>query len=330
MSFQWEAQKRPMLLLSPMSGYTDTVYKQLIKFVEPKCIVVTEFLSVDAIFHHAKKTLQMLEFHESEHPVIAQVFGKTVEHFVKAAKVIEDMGYDGVDINMGCPAKKVIRADHGSAMVKIENQCTAFKIVEEMSKAVKIPISCKVRLGWENSESLIPFAKNLQDNGCKCLMVHGRTTKQQYSGVADYEPIYEAKKALSIPVLGNGDITSAQVAKDKLGNLDGLLVGRGTWGNPWMMSDIQHFFDTGEVRETVLTMKEKIPVMLKHAELQVLHKGEQRGIMEMRKFLLHYFKGFPGAKDMRRNMVQVSTLEDIRLLFSGLTSFFQISEPHEC
>ena len=265
------------LYFLPMSGYTDSSFKQLIKWVEPKCIVVTEFLSVDAIYYNSKKTLEMLQFHESEHPVIAQVFGKKLDHFVEAAKVIEAMGYDGVDINMGCPAKKVIRADHGSAMVKIENQCTAFAIVEAMSKAVKIPVSCKVRLGWTNADMLTEFSKNLEDRGCKCLMVHGRTTKQAYTGEADYEPIYEVKKALSIPVLGNGDITSAAKAKEKLGNLDGLLVGRGTWGNPWVMKDIQHFFDTGEVKESDLSMKEKLPTIIKHCELNMAVKGEERG-----------------------------------------------------
>lgn len=305
-----------MLVLSPMSGYTDSAFKQLIREVESKCVLVTEFLSADAMRYESKKTLEMAAFDPSEHPVICQVFGKKVDNFVYAAKLLEAMGYDGVDINMGCPAKKVIRADHGSALTKIENQCTALKIVEEMSKAVKIPISCKVRLGWTDASYLLPFAKSLEGAGCKALMVHGRTTKQGYTGLANYEPIYELKKHLTIPVLGNGDVKSAKDAFEKLGNLDGLLIGRGTWGNPWIMKDIQHFFETGEVRDTELTFAEKIPMIIRHAELNVKVKGERRGILEMRKFLLMYARGFDGAKEMRSKFVSVETVEDIRRVLS--------------
>jgi nifR3 family TIM-barrel protein len=195
--------------------------------------------------------------------------------------------------------------------VKIENQEKALQIVEEIVKAVKIPVSVKTRLGWSDSDLLLDFAKSLESAGCKCLMIHGRTTQQQYTGKADYEPIYKVKDLLNIPVLGNGDINSAQDAKDKLGNLDGLLVGRGTWGNPWMMKDVQNYFDTGKVTQTELTMAKKIPAIKKHCKLMVETKGEKRGVMEMRKFLLMYAKGFPGAKEMRKDLVMVETMKDV-------------------
>lgn len=312
MKFSWEKSKKPLLVLAPMSGYTCSAYRQLIKYIEPKTLVVTEFVSADAIHYKSKKTLEMLRFQDSECPIICQVFGKRIENFVDAAKVIESLGFDGIDINMGCPARKVIRSDHGSALAKIENQDTAFKIVEEMSKAVKIPVSVKTRLGWKDDSSLLDFAKSLESSGAKCLMIHGRTTQQQYTGEASYEPIYRVKEALSIPVLGNGDVCSASDAKAKLGNLDGLLVGRGTWGNPWVMKDIQHYFDTGKIRDTHLTLKKKIPTIHKHAELMIETKGEKRGVMEMRKYLLMYFRGFQGAKELRRQLVQVETLGDIQ------------------
>ncbi len=318
MKFSWNKSKKPKLVLAPMSGYTDSAYRQFIKSIEPKTVLVTEFLSADAIYYKSKKTLEMIQFDKSEHPIICQIFGKKIEQFVQAAKVVEDLGYDGVDINMGCPARKVIRSDHGSALVKIENQGKALEIVEAMSKAVKIPVSVKTRLGWNNAGGLLDFAKLLESAGCKCLMVHGRTTQEQYTGKADYEPIYKVKEELEIPVLGNGDVCSAQDAKDKLGNLDGLLVGRGTWGNPWVMKDIQNYFDTGEVLKTELSMIEKIPDIQEHAKLMVKVKGEERGVMEMRKYLLMYVKGFPGAKEMRKDLVMVKTMRDVERVLGKL------------
>lgn len=309
-----------MLVLSPMSGYTCSAYRRLIKEIEPNVILVTEFVSSDAITYNSKKTFEMLAYDKSEHPILCQIFGKHPENFVRAAKVIQSLGFDGIDINMGCPARKVIRSEHGSALARIENRDTALKIVEDVVKSVSIPVSVKTRLGWKDSKDLLDFAKSLESAGCRALMIHGRTTGQQYSGSADYEPIYAVKRELSIPVLGNGDIVSAATAKEKLGNLDGLLVARGTWGNPWVMKDVRKYFDTGVVSETSLSIREKIPTIVRHAQLMVEEKGEEKGIMEMRKFLLMYLKGFPGARDMRRNLVSVSTLTDVQSVLSEVAA----------
>jgi tRNA-dihydrouridine synthase B len=243
---------KPYLVLSPMAGYTDSAFRRLIKEVEPRTVVVTEFLSADALRYQGEKTLRMMRYDPIEQPIVVQIFGKRLENFVEAAKVIESKGVAGIDINMGCPAKKVIRADHGSALTKIENCELAYKIVEEMSKAVKIPISVKTRIGWENSDFLVPFCKRLEESGAKTVSIHGRTTAQAYKGMADWEPIYEVKRALSVPVLGNGDVVDLESYEARVQGtlpgasrtlnqqitLDGVLIGRGSFGNPWVFCEI--------------------------------------------------------------------------------------------
>ncbi len=286
--------------------------------------MVTEFLSTDAIFYKSEKTLRMMQFAEAEHPVILQVFGKNPERFVHAAKLAEEMGYDGVDINMGCPAKKVIHSDHGSALVKIKNRCTAMKIVSDMAEAVKIPISVKTRIGWENFEDLVPFCKELEQNGCAALAIHGRTTKQGYTGVANWDPIYEVKKNLCIPVMGNGDITQVSHFRNKIKDLDGVYIARGTLGDPWILADVLEYsknreqydalsdeeLDAKFPRADEISWERKKEIVLKHCELSVAVKGERRGMLEMRKHLAAYVKGLPGAREIREQLVRVETLDE--------------------
>ena len=326
--FSWSSytNAHPAIVQSPMAGYTDSAYKQVARLCAPDAIVVTEFLSADAIFYKSAKTMKMAAFDPSEHPVILQLFGKHPDRFVHAAKIAEEMGYDGVDINMGCPAKKVIHSDHGSALVKIENRCVAMKIVNDMVKAVKIPITVKTRIGWENSDDLINFCKELEANGCAAVAIHGRTTKQGYRGEANWEPIYELKKALKIPVFGNGDVTSVSAFRNKLGNLDGVYVARGTFGDPWILGDIIEFsrnrdkydqlsdeeLDERFPRSEKIAWEKKIPVILRHCELAVQTKGERVGMLEMRKHLAAYIKGLNGAKDLRERLVRVETLDQAR------------------
>lgn len=310
--FSWSSLKRPIIVLSPMAGVTDSAYRRIVKRVEPEVIVVTEFLSADAISYRSEKTLKKLVFDASEQPLIVQLFGKRLEHFVEAARRIEAMGVAGIDINMGCPAKKVIHADHGSALTKIENCALAYKIVEEMAKAVKIPISVKTRLGWENSDFLIPFCQRLVESGAKAIMVHGRTTKQGYKGLADWGPIYELKREIPVPVLGNGDILDLATYKERIGNLDGVLIGRGSYGNPWIFKEVMD----GVRPEVVWTMI--VETALLHAQLVVEDKGEEVGMREMRKFFAYYVKGFDGAKSARQELVRVSTLKEAEGILLGI------------
>ena len=220
-----------------MAGVTDASYRRLIKRIAPEVIVYTEFLSTDAIHYGARKTMELLDFDPAlERPFIVQVFGKDPEHFLSAAKVIEELGADGIDINMGCPAAKVVSSCHGSALIR--DPRLAAELVHATVKTVSIPVSVKTRLGWETTDTLIPFCKGLIDAGASALAIHGRRYHDKFSGRANWDPIYELKREVRVPVIGNGDIASAEDAVRMIGNLDGVMVGRGTFGNPWVMADI--------------------------------------------------------------------------------------------
>lgn len=199
------ASQGPICTLAPMDGYTDSAYRQIVKKIAPNTVCFSEFYSADGLVHSKQLQQSALAHDASEKPLIIQIFGKDPEMFRKAAILIEQSGAAGVDVNMGCPAKKVVKSGHGSSLMI--NTDTAFRIIEEMSKAVRIPISVKTRLGWNNwEEHLIPFAQGLQNAGANLLSVHGRTYQQAFDGTADWTGIYELKKHLSIPVIGNGDV----------------------------------------------------------------------------------------------------------------------------
>ena len=187
-----------------MDGYTDSPYRQVVKTIAPGVIAFSEFYSADGLVHSKTLAPQVLPHAENEKPLIIQIFGKDPEMFRQAAILIESYGVAGIDVNMGCPAKKVVKSGHGSSLMI--NTDTAFRIIEEMAKAVKIPISVKTRLGWDNWENLIDFCTGLQNAGANLITVHGRTYKQAFTGHADFTGIYELKKHLSIPVMCNGDI----------------------------------------------------------------------------------------------------------------------------
>jgi tRNA-dihydrouridine synthase B len=325
MPFSWSTTSRPIVALAPMAGVTDGSYRQLIKRLAPETIVYTEFLSTDAIHYGGKKTMEMMEFDTAvERPFIVQVFGKDPEHFLSAAKVIEELGADGIDINMGCPAAKVVSSCHGSALIR--NPDLAAKLVEATVKAVKIPVSVKTRLGWDCIDTLVPFCKRLVDAGAQALAIHGRRYHDKFSGKANWDPIYELKNEVSVPVIGNGDIMCAADAIEKIKNLDGVMVGRGTFGNPWVMADIVRALKSlkdqdartkdDSLTPTInsFTFEQKIPLILEHCELAVRVKGEKRGMLEMRRHLASYVKGFDGAADLRAKLVRVERLEEVRSL----------------
>lgn len=338
MAFSWSTIRRPILALAPMAGVTDASYRQFIKKLAPSTVVYTEFLSTDALAYGAKKTLAMMHFDpELERPYIVQVFGNDPDHFLEAAKIIEQLGADGIDINMGCPAAKVVSSCHGSALLK--DPKLAAELVHATKKAVSIPVSVKTRLGWSAKEDLIPFCRGLVEAGADALAIHGRRYCDKFTGAADWEPIYELKRHVSVPVIGNGDINTAEDAVRKLGNLDGVMVGRGTFGNPWLMADIEKAFScslascellavpaeqatsqpatsNSSFVSTVssLSFQDKIPFILAHCELAIAHKGEKRGMLEMRRHFSSYVKGFDGAREMRDKLVRVESLADARAI----------------
>lgn len=194
----------PISTLAPMDGYCDSAYRQVMKTIAPHIVPFSEFYSADGLVHSKDLAKKVLPHAEIEKPLIIQIFGKDPEKFRQAAILIESYGVAGIDINMGCPAKKVVKSGHGSSLMI--NRDTAFKIVEEMAKAVKIPISVKTRLGWENHDLLVEFCKGLENAGANLISVHGRTYKQAFTGKADFTGIYELRQHLGIPVIANGDI----------------------------------------------------------------------------------------------------------------------------
>ncbi len=310
--FRWKdfsAKHKPMILLAPMEGYTDSAYRQLVKSVEPSVVCYTEFTSSDGLKYGSRRSFQKIDFKEDERPLIAQIFGKNPEHFGECAKMLEEMGVDGIDINMGCPSGKVINSCHGSALFKFPK--LACDIVEATAKATKLDVSVKMRLGFSHLDinDLLPFTKGLENSGCKHLAIHGRTTKQKYTGLADFEPIYIIKEHLTIPVSGNGDIKSFADAQDKLKNLDGLMIGRATYGNPWVMKEIVEGFK-GNTYNGPKTFLEKLPTIYNQLRLAVDFKGERVGILEMRKHLANYIKDFPGASKYRFELVRVNTEQE--------------------
>jgi len=242
------------------------------------------------------------------------VIGKEPDHFLSAAKIIEEMGADGIDINMGCPAAKVVSSCHGSALLK--NADLAKRLVEATKKEVSIPVSVKTRLGWDCIDDLIPFCQGLVDAGADALAIHGRTYEGKFGGDANWDPIYELKDNISVPVIGNGDVCTAQDAVDKIKNLDGVMVGRGTFGNPWVMKDICdaliHGKEPGEPTVQTISFEEKIPFIIDHCELAVKVKGQKRGMLEMRRHLASYVKGIDGASDLRAQLVRVESVEEVK------------------
>ena len=300
-----------------MAGYTDSPFRQLVKEIAPPVICITELISADGLSYGSKKTIEMLRFKEIERPHILQLFGKRIEHFKEAVRIAEDMGFDGVDINMGCPAKKVVGSLHGSALIKTPE--LAFEIVEICASNTKLPVSVKTRLGWEDDSTLINFAKGLENAGAQMITIHGRTTKQAFTGKADWKPIYRIKDNLSIPVTGNGDITSGHDAIDRIKNLDGVMVGRGTFGNPWLMGEvcvslgILYEKDAKKRPDDFESLKE---FMIHHCELNIEMLGQKKGMLDIRKHLASYIKGMPNSAKLRSQLVTVESLDEVRAILN--------------
>lgn len=309
MTFRWKDQPKPMLCLAPMEGYTDSSYRQLIKMVAPKTICFTEFTSSDGLKYGSSKSFKKMEFKEIERPLIAQIFGNEPEHFAECAKLLTEMGVDAIDINMGCPSGKVVKSCHGSAL--FEHPELAQEIVSATQAATHLDVSVKMRIGFNTFDlpTLLKFTKALEEAGAKHLALHGRTTKQKYTGEANWDPIYEVKKHANIPVTGNGDIRSIEDVKNKLKNLDGVMVGRATFGNPWVMAEISAFLN-GEEYTSPQTFQEKLPMILTQLELACEFKGEDIAMLEMRKHLGNYVGGFTNASKYRFDLVRVKSKQE--------------------
>lgn len=305
------ASRGPISALAPMDGYTDSPYRQIVKKIAPGTVVFSEFYSADGLVHSKELQRRALTHDSSEYPLIIQIFGKDPVIFAEAAKIIEWFGITGIDINMGCPAKKVVKSGHGSSLMI--NRDTAFQIVEQMAKAVKIPVSVKTRIGWEDHTLLTDFVKWLENAGASLISVHGRTYKQAFTGRADFTGIYDLKQHIKIPVICNGDILSYEDGMKKiihpegLKNLDGFMIGRASFGNPWC-------FIPGGYEPT---LGEILDMMGEHGELLWDCKA-RKGMMEARKHLVQYLHGFPGVKEYRSSLVHVESPEDIHRILEQI------------
>ncbi len=307
------------LILAPMAGVTDLPFRLLCK-EQGADLIYTEMVSAKGIFHNNKNTEELLQVMEDERPVSLQLFGADPYILSEMAKRIEDRNFDILDINMGCPVPKVVNNGEGSALMK-EPKLVG-EIVAAVSKAINKPLSVKIRTGYtKETVNAVEIAKIIEANGAQAIAVHGRTREQYYSGKADWDTIRQVKQAVSIPVIGNGDILTPQdaVAMEEYTGCDGLMIGRGVRGNPWLFHQIKVYRDTG-IMEEKPSLKEVIDMILRHAKLQIKVKGDYIGIREMRKHVAWYTTGYPNSSKLRNQVNGVESMEQLIALMEKYAS----------
>lgn len=292
------------LFLAPMEDVTDPSFRYICKEFGAD-VMYTEFISSDGLIRDARKSLEKLRIYDYEQPIGIQIYGHLTEPMVEAAIMAQEAKPAFIDINFGCPVNKIANRGAGSGMMRFPDKMT--EITQRVVKAVKLPVTVKTRLGWDESSKIIPeLALRLQDTGIAALTIHGRTRSQLYKGEADWTLIGEIKNnpAIKIPIIGNGDITSARGAKeafDRYG-VDGIMIGRATYGRPWIFREIKHFLATGEELPEP-SVNEKADLAKRHLLKSVEVKGERVGVLEMRRHLSSYFKGLPDFKELRMKLV---------------------------
>jgi nifR3 family TIM-barrel protein len=313
----WQKLDKPIIGLAPMAGITDSPFRKIAKEWGAE-LVYSEMISSHGLIYRDKKSFELAYFRKMERPIIIQLFGREPSIMAEAARIIEkEIKADGVDINFGCPAKRVVKSGHGAALM--DEPELAGKIVRAMVKAIEIPLSVKTRLGEKKKTEIYDFAKRMEATGAKAIAIHGRTLKQGYKGAADWKPIYKVAEMVEIPVLGNGDIKSQKDIAQRLteGKLSGVLIGRGAFGNPFIFhgvrvikKDPERFIKNEGFEFAAMSSKERIETMLNQANYALETKGE-RGLIELRKHLAAYVKGNKKAKEIRSKLVQTSTIKEI-------------------
>lgn len=312
------------LLLAPMEDVSDPPFRALCK-ENGADLVYTEFISSEGLIRDAAKSVKKLDIYQKERPVGIQIFGANLDAMLKTVEIVEQSNPDIIDINFGCPVKKVVSKGAGAGILK--DIALMEKLTKAMVKHTKLPITVKTRLGWdENSIKIVEVAERLQDVGCKAISIHGRTRAQMYKGEANWKPIAEVKNnpRMHIPVFGNGDVNTPERAvemRDKYG-LDGAMIGRASIGNPWFFKQVKHFFETGEYLPKI-TISERVKMAKRHLEMSIKWKeNEIVGIMEMRRHYSNYFKGIPHFKEYRLKMVTANTLPELYSVFEEIQQKF--------
>ncbi len=312
---QVELREQP-LFLAPMEDVTDPSFRYICKQFGAD-FVYTEFISSDGLIRNGKKSLKKLDIYEYERPIGIQLYGHLLEPMVEAAKIAEESKPEIIDINFGCPVRKIVNRGAGAGMLR--NIPLMMEMTEAIIKATNIPVTVKTRLGWdEDSKNVLDVALQLQDIGVQALTIHGRTRNQMYKGKADWTLIGEVKNhpRIHIPIIGNGDVTSPEIAKNMFETygVDGIMIGRPTVGRPWIFKEIRHFLDTGNLLQP-LSLKEKVELAKLHFTKSIEFKGEPRGVYEMRRHFSNYFKGLPNFKGIR---IKLLTTIDPKEIFSIL------------
>ena len=303
------------IILAPVAGVTDKAFRLITKPFGP-ALMYTEMVSGKGLLYKNKRTEVLLEVLNFEKPTAAQIFGHEPEVMSEIAERSLEFGADMIDINMGCPAPKIVNNGDGSALMK--NPELAGKIISAVRKSVNCPMSVKFRMGWDDdSINAVEFAKTAENNGADAITIHGRTRAQFYSGKANLEIIKKVKEAVKIPVIGNGDVHDGKSAKYMLDytGCDGIMIGRAAQGNPWLFSSVLHYLKTGDELAPP-TLEERSDIAEKHLRLLVKFKGEYRGVLEGRKHMAWYFKGLCGGAKLRNLINQCDTLEQMLDLIS--------------
>lgn len=312
------------IFLAPMEDVTDPSFRFICKEFGAD-MMYTEFISSDGLIRNAKKSVKKLDIFDYERPIGIQIYGHLMDAMVEAAKIAEEANPELIDINFGCPMKKIARRGAGSGMMN--NVPLMVEITDAIVKSVKLPVTVKTRLGYDDdNRNIVDIAERLQDVGIQVLTIHGRTRSQLYKGEADWTLIGEVKKnhRIRIPIIGNGDINSAEKAKIAFDtyNVDAIMVGRASVGRPWIFNEIKHYLQTGETLPHPV-LEDIVSLAKRHFLKSVETKGEKGGILEIRRHFVHYFKGLPNFKELRLKLLTSMDVSEILEILEKINQIYR-------